>query len=1756
MEDEEILQFIADERAQGRSNQVIGRSLQMRGVGNFEEYLKKKDDTSTSESSSGEGSTESAQATAPQGGQEPGSSASPVAPQPDSNVGTQIDGLRDPSVDPLTGVVTPWTDTPANRARLEIDPVHYDAFQKAGFARVMQGIGPEFVTPEIQGVFSDFATQGQWWWNAVDGNVQSVAEQLAKNDQYLDRNGLEYKSTYVVDPTSGGSVPMIGDSYTVDLPEEQVYKNKVRAVSEHLNNQIQDSVVSSMLDAMPADVKQSNDALKYTEQYMLENYGSMLDLTGEGQVGNTPFLKFEGFELNQGRSDVGAFAAPLPKFSGYLVDKFEAASIDLVNGIYNLFGGEAKDVEAMREKADEIRANTLQFSESMSGSFTDGQFANGLMQLSGFVSEAVPTMSVLIPAATVTTVATGGAAAPWWVTTGLIGIEGAAFSTAIESARTRNHPMFKRYTKDGQTIGHEEMMLATGGDPELMNQYTESFDNTARWGHLSTVFGTDFVSAGASSLFFLKALKGAGSGANVGNNMNSWWNAHLANMGYSVPVNSVTASTAAMAQYVSMLENSGQEYDANEVFELGLDVALGVVPVTVGVTGAGSSVSYVQTKAQIANALARDAIGRNGGNIKINQQRTKFLEILRTSKDKNEQIYAERQLVALEEQKLSTMSADEQFYLRMNPEDYENILTLHRDYNSKLRQLNSLEDPKSEVGKALQDDMNVIKEKRLNIEKMYEAESAADVEAGAPPPDSGLTAPDGSTLPMDFTPGLSQWWYVEFFDKYADVNMLQRSITEALDTENQGARAELSKDFEVLQKLAVSKAANRIEEMVNLRTQDGGLMDQLRQLQKSTDPALYEGLPEVHDKNIIGLYDRWSIAKFAPERNKQVLADNQAELDALKSSVNGDLTQLSAKQRSRVNFLRDKIASRKGSGMADQEAEAFLNSLPDDLLQAFESVREEHRAIQQNTRDAALSYGFIDQAMYDKMQATAENYVTLTGDGMKNVDGDIALIDNEIVEAIFPSRSRQGGVPDQLRKASGRSDETGSILAKTIDQNTQIHVAGQKNVALQGLYELLLSNPSPKNYTVADEGNSTAKNTVMVYVDGQKKYITFENEAYAQPFKSAGPSDNQAYVKLVQPAQRFFSLVPKMYTQYSTTFFAGNSVRDYQASIVNALSAAEKKYGYALYNAEGNPLNIRQLVTDSHLVGTGEFFKSFKAIAADEFGPGNNFRGEENIRYQEYKRHGGQTGWGYRTPLEDLSKQLASEVDETVRGQKATKWLYDNSLGMIESFNNTFENVFRFQVFKALRNQGVEPDYAAAVAKDVSIDFNRSGNTTPKISAMKFFLNAALQGADMTVETTTALKPKVSPEGKERNSVQRLTNAQKLLLGGVGFSYMLTQFNQAVTETDDDGVTFYDKIPDQIKQRNHIIMLPGSPTGERVLIPKAYGFGAFNDLGVMVAEVQNGERAVTDAGWYFGSSVVQNMSPIYFRGVGAQDDPTRGADPISQPGLVLDALSSIDPIAPIIDVSQNVDGFGNPIYKEARPGQSRASLAKDSPSLLQDIANVLNESYVSGGSDQISGDLDFNPDALNYLLKNYLGSSYVMFGDAADGILNQAARGDSASFGGIETWPLIKKFYQEDFEYAAYGNYYEAKAVVGSYLAEFGDVEDLLENKEKPLPSRDDRLADYRAVEDTVGGAQARYSGALAVQELVMDVEMEMADLKESKKLLQKQQDELGYDMFNLKVADAWAEKENKIRLIEESEMELMEKVLKEYYKYYPKREE
>ena len=74
--------------------------------------------------------------------------------------------------------------------------------------------------------------------------------------------------------------------------------------------------------------------------------------------------------------------------------------------------------------------------------------------------------------------------------------------------------------------------------------------------------------------------------------------------------------------------------------------------------------------------------------------------------------------------------------------------------------------------------------------------------------------------------------------------------------------------------------------------------------------------------------------------------------------------------------------------------------------------------------------------------------------------------------------------------------------------------------------------------------------------------------------------------------------------------------------------------------------------------------------------------------------------------------------------------------------------------------------------------------------------------------------------------------------------------------------------------------------------------------------------------------------------------------------------------------------------------------------------------------------------------------------------------------------------------------------------------------------------------------------------DLLRDIEPDLAEFRELKQELQEKQDKLGYDMFNLKVADEYAELEGQIQKIEKNEMKFMESFLKEYYKFYAKRPE
>ena len=98
------------------------------------------------------------------------------------------------------------------------------------------------------------------------------------------------------------------------------------------------------------------------------------------------------------------------------------------------------------------------------------------------------------------------------------------------------------------------------------------------------------------------------------------------------------------------------------------------------------------------------------------------------------------------------------------------------------------------------------------------------------------------------------------------------------------------------------------------------------------------------------------------------------------------------------------------------------------------------------------------------------------------------------------------------------------------------------------------------------------------------------------------------------------------------------------------------------------------------------------------------------------------------------------------------------------------------------------------------------------------------------------------PDGVKESWMKRRTNGQKIASGLVVFNAMLTMIGRAMSDDDEDGTLYYDKIPDYIKERNLIFMFDGE---NYLKVPMPYGFNVFANLGSAAVEVSEGVKAVS-----------------------------------------------------------------------------------------------------------------------------------------------------------------------------------------------------------------------------------------------------------------------------------------------------------------------
>jgi hypothetical protein len=256
--------------------------------------------------------------------------------------------------------------------------------------------------------------------------------------------------------------------------------------------------------------------------------------------------------------------------------------------------------------------------------------------------------------------------------------------------------------------------------------------------------------------------------------------------------------------------------------------------------------------------------------------------------------------------------------------------------------------------------------------------------------------------------------------------------------------------------------------------------------------------------------------------------------------------------------------------------------------------------------------------------------------------------------------------------------------------------------------------------------------------------------------------------------------------------------------------------------------------------------------------------------------------------------------------------------------------------------------------------------------------------------------------------------AQKFALGLVGLGAMIALFNAGTSGDDEeDGKSWYSKIPDYEKERNMIFMNPFDKQGKDYFkIPLPYGLNIFYVLGNSIADVSLGENKLSEAFTNVALSIVSNFSPIGFP---TSENPEKRLLKMITPSV----------FQPVAGIALNEDFTGRPVYSENLPFDKTplpdSEHGKKAGPAATNLAKILNE--VTGGSSVRSGSTDVNPDVLEYILNYYGGGVSKTIGRSA----KLAYAGINGELKDVKPndIPLARVFYGTAYDRIDYAGFYK-----------------------------------------------------------------------------------------------------------------------------------
>jgi len=835
-----------------------------------------------------------------------------------------------------------------------------------------------------------------------------------------------------------------------------------------------------------------------------------------------------------------------------------------------------------------------------------------------------------------------------------------------------------------------------------------------------------------------------------------------------------------------------------------------------------------------------------------------------------------------------------------------------------------------------------------------------------------------------------------------------------------------------------------VDKQVDTRMVVKAITEQIGDIQDQLDPSLQETLYHSSKSEKIKDFLKEDLRPFVEQIRKMGLDYRDFE---------HYLHMRHAKIRNEIVAKRNPAMPDGGSGIFNDEVDDYFANLDKADETKYEELAKTVDKWVKETQDLLIAYGLEKPETIAAWREKLPFYVPLKRDP-------------DELDYVSPGSGLGQGFGTRgnfSKTATGSYKTVVDVLANIALQRESAIIRGEKAKVGRALYALAIQNPNPNfwkpvnpdairnkkklkaemasfNLTMAEADalfaeppspridpatglveykvNPALRNSPNVFpvrINGEDRFIFFNPgepraKRMAEALKNLDANQLEGYLGTVAEATR---LVAAMNTQYNPVFGAWNFVRDVFGGTINLAST--------------------ELAKDKTKVLLGAT-PALRAIFTDlrKMTPSSKEQKEWIELWTQFREIGGTTGYSEQfSRSKDKASIVEREMARLDRGNARRK--ADAMMDWLSDYNDAMENAVRLSAFKAGLDKGMTPQRAAALAKNLTVNFNKKGQVTAQANALYAFFNARVQGTSRMMEVLVQNK-----DGK-----YSVTSAgKKIIAGGMLLGSMQALVLMAAGF---DG----DEPPDFLKDKNFILPTFGLG-GEKkyLIIPMPLGWNLFPNIGRELTEYalinsgnMKGRRKLTQTITNIAAQVADMFNPL---GAG-------GAANLITPTIA-------DPFVNVL--ATNKDTFGRPISRENRetsptPGWERSR--DNATKLSKSLAYGLN--YITGGGEFGIGLVSPTADQLDYLAKEYAGGVGREVTKAVRYIGNKIEGEETPSYG----VPIVGKLYGSTGEPSAVADkFYKNVKAMAEYEgtmkrmkeSKISTTEFLRENPEAKLTKR------------------------------------------------------------------------------------------------------